>query len=509
MAKKSKIVKKQPIHTDSDWNFEILEKYDKEIQRIAKDYLKLDWYPNQIEIVSSEQMIDAYSLVGLPISYPHWSFGKQFVSNASKYIKGQQGLAYELVINSNPCISYNMEDNTFCMMVLVMAHAAYGHNSMFKCNYMFKDWTDADTIIDYMAYAKDFVTKCEEKYGEGEVEMTLDAAHSIMDYGVDKYKKPEISSFKKETERLKKIIEAEEENFDDIWRTLPPVKKSVLGEFKHTVDKFPTQPEENILLFIEENAPSLPEWKRELLRIVRKVAQYFYPQSQTKVINEGWATFVHYLIIHKLHEEGLVNDGFMLEFYRSHTGVVFQPSYDDPRYSGLNPYTLGFNIFIDIKRICENPTEEDRKWFPNLVDKDWLEECTNAMKNYRDDSFISQYLSPKVIRDMKLFMIVDEAENSEFVIGGIHNERGYIKVREALSQQYSRNFYIPNIQVTRSEKFQNRRLTLTHDISNGVLLDEDEAMETLAYVNFLWGFPCRLFQVDEKGTRKTICKIEE
>jgi stage V sporulation protein R len=151
----------------SDWNEETILESDKVISRIAEEYLGLNTYPNQFEIVSSEQMLDAYSLVGLPISYNHWKFGKDFVINKSKYKRGQMGLAYELVINSNPCISYNMEDNTTCLMLLVLAHAAYGHNHFFKNNYLFKQWTHADAIVDYMLFAipnhKEYLLRRNEK----------------------------------------------------------------------------------------------------------------------------------------------------------------------------------------------------------------------------------------------------------------------------------------------------------------------------------------------------------
>ena len=173
-----------------DWNEKTIIEADKIVSRIAEDYLGLSTYPNQFEIISSEQMLDAYSLIGLPLSYNHWKFGKDFVINQNKYKKGRMGLAYELVINSNPCISYNMEDNTTCLMLLVLAHAAYGHNHFFKNNYLFKQWTNADSIIDYMVFAKKFIAQCEEKYGYEEVEMVLDSCHALMNYGVDKYKKP-------------------------------------------------------------------------------------------------------------------------------------------------------------------------------------------------------------------------------------------------------------------------------------------------------------------------------
>ena len=110
-------------------------------------------------------------------------------------------------------------------------------------------------------------------------------------------------------------------------------------------------PQENLLYFLEKSAPRLQSWQRELLRIVRHVAQYFYPQGQTKVMNEGAATYVHYRILTRLHEQGRISDGNFLEFLRSHTNVVFQPEFDDPRFSGFNPYTLGFAMMQDIERI--------------------------------------------------------------------------------------------------------------------------------------------------------------
>ena len=141
------------------------------------------------------------------------------------------------------------------------------------------------------------------------------------------------------------------------------------------------------------------------MRIVRKIAQYFYPQRQTQVMNEGWATFWHYTLMNDLYDEGLVTEGFMMEFLQSHTSVVFQPGFDSPYYSGINPYALGFAMYTDIRRMCEHPTEEDRRWFPDIAGSDWLSTLKFAMSSFKDESFILQYLSPKVIRDLKLFSI--------------------------------------------------------------------------------------------------------
>jgi len=475
------------MFSNPDWDIEVLEAADKIIGKIAKEYLNLDIYPNQFEIVTAEQLLDVYSSIGLPTNYPHWKFGKDFMGNQSKYKRGQMGLSYELVINSSPCISYNLEDNTLCMMMLVMAHAAQGHNSFFKNNYMFKQWTDAEGIIDYMVFARDYILKCEEKYGPDEVEWTLDACHTIQRYGVDKYVHPPKMTAKKEKERLKKALKWDDENYNDLWKTLPQKFVTEQSEGKRDTNDL-SDPQENILFFIEKNAPTLPQWKRELIRIVRKVAQYFYPQSQTKMINEGWATFSHYMIINKMYDEGYLPDGFMIEFFKSHSGVIYQPDYNSKYFSGLNPYTLGFNIFMDIKRICEDPTEEDREWFPNLIGKDWLEECTFAMENFRDDSFVQQYLSPKVMRDMKLFTIMDDTDDDHFEVTSIHDNTGYKKVREALSNQYNRGFHIPNIQVTDVDTYGDRTLTLTHFIFNDRTLNLNVEEEVLEFIEELWGF---------------------
>jgi spore cortex formation protein SpoVR/YcgB (stage V sporulation) len=478
------------LFAKSDWNDETIIQADIVVSKIAKDYLGLDIYPNQFEITSSEQMLDAYSLIGLPLSYNHWKFGKDFVVNTNNYKKGRMGLAYELVINSNPCISYNMEDNTTCLMVLVLAHAAYGHNHFFKNNYLFKQWTQADSIIDYMLFAKNFIAKCEEKYGYEEVEMVLDACHALMNYGVDKYKKPTKLTPKEEHDRLIKKIEDDRILLDDIWRTLPKEEQK-----RKRKERFPAQPEENILYFIEKNSPKLKAWQREIVRIVRKVSQYFYPQGQTKVINEGCATFTHYEIVNKMFEEGYLDDGFMLEFMHHHSNVIFQPGFDSKFYSGLNPYTLGFNIFSDLKRMSLDPTAEDLHWFPDIAGKgNWAENFRWIVENFKDETFVLQYLSPKVMRDMRLFEISDEADSNFYKVSSIHNEKGYKKVRQSLSEFYNRSRYVPDIQVYNVDVYGSRSLTLEYTPLDGRELDANEVDKVLPHIKYLWGFPVKVVQ---------------
>ena len=114
--------KREPLSDQCDWNFDLLQQYQTEIERVAKHY-RLDTYTNQIEVITAEQMMDAYASVGMPIGYNHWTFGKKFIQTEQNYKRGQMGLAYEIVINSDPCISYLMEENSMTMQALVMAHA--------------------------------------------------------------------------------------------------------------------------------------------------------------------------------------------------------------------------------------------------------------------------------------------------------------------------------------------------------------------------------------------------
>ncbi len=490
----AKNVRHEPITTSSEWTFELIQEFDRVIGETAREF-RLDTYPNQIEIISSEQMMDAYSSVGMPVGYHHWSFGKQFLQTQGNYERGYMGLAYEIVINSNPCIAYLMEENTMAMQALVIAHACYGHNSFFKNNYLFKTWTDATAIIDYLVFAKDYVAKCENRYGVEAVEKILDSCHALQNYGVDRYKRPAPISAAEERTRQEMREQYMQQQVNLLWRTIPVKEEDNAYE---KANRFPPEPQENLLYFIEKNAPLLESWQRELIRIVRKIAQYFYPQRQTQVMNEGWASFWHYTLMNTLYDRGYVNEGFMFEFLTSHSGVIYQPSYDSKYYSGLNPYTLGFNIFSDLRRMCEDPTDEDREWFPDIVGKDWLDTLHFAMENFKDESFIQQFLSPKVMRDMRLFCVYDDEEEPEYEIQSIHDETGYRALRAALAEQYNLSTREPNIQIVDVNLRGDRSLTLKHTRHNNVPLGKDTE-EVLKHVHRLWGFDVHLDSCNAEG----------
>src|ERR1700754_2665174 len=483
----------------ADWDFRTLQRIHDACEDIALNELGLDVYPNQIEVITAEQMLDAYSSVGMPLFYKHSSFGKHLAFHEASYRKGFMGLAYEIVINSNPCISYIMEENTATMQTLVIAHAAFGHNHFFKNNYLFQQWTDAEGILDYLDFAKGYVAQCEERHGRLAVEQTLDAAHALMSHGIDRYPGKKKLDLRTEEKRAGERRAHEESAFNDLWRTVPtgPVKSQVSlnTELRR---KLLGLPQENLLYFLEKTAPRLKPWQRELLRIGRHIAQYFYPQSQTKVMNEGTATYTHYRIMNRLHQQGRLTDGNFLEFLSSHTNVVFQPDFDDRRFSGFNPYALGFAMMQDIERIATSPDDEDRERFPDIAGQgDVMGVLRNVWANYRDESFISQFMSPRLMRHFRLFHLHDDPEDrSGIKVDAIHDERGFRRVRRELSKQYDVGFIDPNIEVVDVDLAGDRRLMLRHAVVKGQRLNEADARRVLQHLADLWSYDVSLVEVD-------------
>jgi len=479
----------------SEWTMEAVRRYDEEIGRVAAAH-GLDCYRHELEIITAEQMMDAYASIGMPVFYHHWSFGKHFLATERNYRRGQMGLAYEIVINSDPCITYLMEENTLTMQAIVIAHAAYGHNSFFKNNYLFKTWTSADIIIDYLVFARNYVAECEELHGQDKVELLLDACHALMNVGVDRYKRPPKLSLAKEKERQRERAEYLQAHVNDLWRTLPRQEKPSVEAVR---ERFLMEPEENLLYFIEKNAPFLEPWQREIVRIVRKIGQYFFPQRQTQVMNEGWATFWHYTLLNDLYDEGLLDDGFMIEFLQSHSNVIHQPPYSSRWFNGINPYTLGFSMWRDLRRICEQPTEEDRAWFPDIAGSDWHETLDFAMRNFKDESFIAQYLSPKLMRDLRLFCVEDDDRKPNLRVAAIHDDAGYLEVRRHLSEQYNLGSREPDLQVWDVDFRGDRSLTIRYSPHERQPL-ADSVVPVLEHLARLWGFAVRLESISPDGS---------
>lgn len=479
----------------SEWTFPLLETVLREVEEIGINELGAELLPNRVEVITADQMLEAYTSSGMPIHYHHWSNGKSYLQQKQAYQGGMMGLAYEIVINSKPCIAYCMESNSMAMQALVLAHASVGHNSFFNENYLFKHWTDPEAVVDYLIFAKNYIKQCEERYGLDEVEEILDSAHTLTKCSFDRRKRTSPFTEAQEQERRNKLLEElerERSQFDDLITAKPvPEGEAVLKDGGGVLK----EPEENLLYFLEKNAPNLKSWQREVLRIVRTINQYFYPQIQTQVMNEGWATFTHHYILNRLYEMGKIDEGTLLECMASHTNVIWQQEMT----ANFNPYALGFAMFTDLKRICEEPTAEDREWFPDIAGSDWRTTLKFAMQNFRDESFIQQYLSPKLMRDFRMFTLEDDAAKDHYEVQLIHNEPGYKRVRQQLAEQYKLENKMPNLMVVSADMKKDRTLTVEHRTRNGVLLKDDTAKQVMEHLCYLWGYKVVLKTMDEDG----------
>lgn len=481
------------LFKSEEWDFKTIEKTWEVIDDIGRNHFGLDYYDSQIEMITADQMLEAYSSNGLPIMYNHWEFGKNFIAQEESYKKGQSGLAYEIVINTNPSIAYLMETNTMTMQALVMAHASCGHSSFFKNNYLFKSHTKADYIIEYLQFAKDYIRDCEIKYGEDEVEDVLDCCATLRHHGIFKYPRKNRKASKEE--EVLKILHNKEELYDDllsqtgampgIFSHNPYEETTIEMEDGWQVAYKKVEPEENLLYFIEKNAQNLESWHREIIRICRTIDQYFYPQMQTQVMNEGWASFWHYHIMIELWERGHITDNSYFEFIKSHTGVIYQPSYSSPYYSGINPYTLGFNMFMDLKKICEDPEEIDYELFPEIAGTEWKESLTDIMKNFRDTSFIQQWLSPRVAQKLKLFCVEDDSEKDVYVVEHTSDIQDFIEFRRKFAKTYEISERIPELEVIGVSL--DGDLMITHRKRNDMKLSHDAWRKILPYITALWG----------------------
>ena len=330
----------------------------------------LDTYPNQIEIITSEQMLDAYASSGLPVGYPHWSYGKEFIRNEQAYRRGMQGLAYEIVINSDPVHRVpdgrEHDDDAGARHRARVATATTRSSRATTCSGSGRSPT---RILDYLVFARRYVMECEERHGAAAVEEVLDACHALMPHGVDRYRRPAALTLKAEAARLAEREAHRERQFNDLWRTVPEngaeaARARERSRSRRSRRRTSSTSSRNTRRSSSRgSASSCASCASSRSTSIRR--------RQTKVMNEGWATFWHYTILNRLHEKGLVDDGFMLEFLKSHTNVVAQPAFDSKAYSGLNPYALGFAMFRDLRRICEQPDAEDREWFPELAGSDW------------------------------------------------------------------------------------------------------------------------------------------
>ncbi|THF73108.1 SpoVR family protein [Cohnella fermenti] len=448
-----------------------------EITEIAQGF-GLDFYPMRYEICPSD-IIYTFGAYGMPTRYSHWSFGKTFNRMKMQYDLGLSKI-YELVINSNPCYAFLLDGNSLVQNKLIVAHVL-AHCDFFKNNARFS--ASNRNMVESMSATAERIRQYEIEYGSDEVEKFLDAVMAIQEHvdpgivrpqGLDKRRYMEMQR-RAELERRGKT--ANPTPYDDLWS----LEESSLSPANTAAEprRFPPEPEKDLIWFVQEYSPHMTDWQRDIMSMLREEMLYFWPQIETKIMNEGWATFWHQRIIRELH----LTSEETIEYAKLNSAVV------QPSRSSLNPYYLGVKIFEDI----------EKRW--------GREKIFEVRELDSDPSFLRNYLTKELTDELDLYIF--EKKGPEWTI----TDKAWEAVRDQLV--YSRvNGGFPYLVVTDGDYQRNGELYLSHRFE-GAELDLKYIERTIPFVVQLWGKPVHLettvegkpvlFSCDgKKTTRKNV-----
>ncbi|MBP2077209.1 SpoVR family protein [Oceanobacillus polygoni] len=428
-----------------------------EITEIASGF-GLDFYPMRYEICPAD-IIYTFGAYGMPTRFTHWSFGKQFHKMKLQYDLGLSQI-YELVINSDPCYAFLLDTNSLIQNKLIIAHVL-AHCDFFKNNVRFSN-TRRD-MVESMTATAERIADYEMLYGKDEVESFLDAILSIQEHidpSIIRSKLPVVDDDQVEEEQPTKSP------YDDLW-SLDENRIDAKPKTRKRIKKLPPKPEKDLLLFIEEHSRELEDWQRDILTMMREEMLYFWPQLETKIMNEGWASYWHQRI---LREMDLTTDE-TIEFSKLNAGVV------QPSRTSINPYYLGIKIFEDIEERYNNPTEE--MLLHGYKSNAGREKIFEVREIESDISFIRNYLTKELVEreDMYLF----EKKGRDYRI----TQKDYEQVRDQLiSIRVNGGF--PYIVVDNGDYLRNGELYLVHGYE-GTELDIRYLEHVMPYIYQLWG----------------------
>jgi stage V sporulation protein R len=467
--------------------------HQRQIEKWARDY-GLDFFPTVFEVVDCDQLNEVAAYGGFPTRYPHWRFGMEYEQLAKGYHYGLSKI-YELVINNNPCYAYLMRSNGITDQKMVMAHV-YGHCDFFKNNHWFSQ--TSRKMMDEMANHGNRVRRYMDRYGVDEVENFIDACLSIEDLidvhspFIKRREEAIPSHFKKREEDEDKVQVGRfsAKDYMDQFVNPPDQLAAEADRIKKEKERdkaFPEHPERDITWFLLNHAPLKP-WQVDVLSIIRDEAYYFAPQGQTKIMNEGWASYWHSTIMTR---QGL-EPGDVINYADHHSGTMASSP------TRLNPYKLGIELFRHI----------EERWNKGQFGKDY-DECDDyelrrrwdtgaglgrqkifeVRRIHNDLTFIDEFLTLEFCREHKLFSFGYEAESDAYVI----ESREFPKIKERLLFGLT-NMGRPIIHVLDGNYRNRGELFLDHQY-NGVELKLDYARDTLVNLEKLWRRPVHIFTI--------------
>ncbi|MEC4587142.1 SpoVR family protein [Bacillus safensis] len=434
----------------------LLQRAIDEITEIAEGF-GLDFYPMRYEICPAE-IIYTFGAYGMPTRFSHWSFGKQFHKMKLHYDLGLSKI-YELVINSNPCYAFLLDNNTLVQNKLIVAHVL-AHCDFFKNNCRFQN-TKRD-MVESMSAAAERIKEYEHIHGTKEVEAFLDAVLAIQEH-IDPSLVRSKLNWNMDDEESEDDKPKRQTPYDDLWGMDEPKMR----EKKKTVKQFPPKPEKDLLLFIEAHSRELEPWQRDVLTMLREEMLYFWPQLETKIMNEGWASYWHQRIMRELD----LDSSESIEFAKLNAGVV------QPSKTGINPYYLGLKIFEDIEERYNNPCEELKK--AGVTEGSGRSKMFEVREIESDISFIRNYLTKDLVMREDLYLFQKQGRDYKVI------DKEWKAVRDQLvSMRVNGGF--PYLTVIDGDYLKNNELYIKHWYE-GIELDLKYLEKVLPYLYQLWG----------------------
>lgn len=453
------------MHND-EWKE--LERAIEEITEIAKGF-NLDFYPMRYEICPAD-IIYTFGAYGMPTRFSHWSFGKSFYRMKLQYDLNLSKI-YELVINSNPCYAFLLDGNSLIQNKLIVAHVL-AHCDFFKNNVRFANTNR--NMVESMAASSERIRQYEIIHGKEEVENVLDACLAIQEHIDPSLLRPKLR-WKREAEEPKQPKNGQRTPYDDLWR----LDQQEQAAEEKTVRRFPPEPEKDLLLFIQEYSTILEEWQRDILTIIRDEMLYFWPQLETKIMNEGWASYWHSRILREMD----LTEAETVEFAKLHASVI------QPSSTSINPYHLGLKIFEDIEQRYDNPTKEEQERFGHKPGQG-REKIFEVRELESDISFIRNYLTKDLVAKLDLYMF--GKQGNDWVV----TDKAWEQVRDGLANARV-NGGFPYVTVDDGDYLRSGELYLKHHFE-GLELDVKYVEKTIPYIYQLWGKNVHLETVIEE-----------